>query len=107
MKKMLWFWLLFFSINTSILRCSADVKIQDKSIDAVKLEEIILMLDTILLELPAFVETYELNSSLTWDEWKKKYWFIAPVGTVLLVLKFYLVLTSIFKSSKNDKTFSV
>jgi len=76
--------------------------IENKNIDPVKVEEVLKVLDMILAELPMFIEHYELNSELSWKEWKKKYWLLAPAGATILSLKIYFVLTSIFKSKMHD-----
>jgi hypothetical protein len=33
----------------------------------------------LMTELPPFLEKYELNSSITWRNWLKKYWWVPPV----------------------------
>jgi hypothetical protein len=60
------------------------------SLEAAELEDILDVLDLLIDELPAFIEHYELSSNLTWKEWAKKYWLIAPVGAAVLILKTYL-----------------
>lgn len=60
------------------------------SLETADLEEILDVLDVLIDELPAFIEKYELTSSMTWIEWLKKYWLLAPVGMAALILRIYL-----------------
>lgn len=100
MKKILLGFLFFYVVS---LQCDFnDVPVHDKNVDQVQVEEVIKVLDMILAELPVFIEKYELNSNLSWAEWKKKYLFLAPAGAIILSIKVYFVLTSIFKSKVSD-----
>lgn len=74
----------------------------EKGVDQVQVEEVLQMLDMILAELPVFIEKYELNSGLSWQEWKKKYWLLAPAGGLILGLKIYFVIASIFNTKSRD-----
>ena len=94
MKKMLVLWLFLSLSHTQTLHDAPE-----KNIDSMQVKEVLETLDMILEELPAFVEKYELNSELSWKEWKKKHWLLAPVGALILGAKFYFVLISIFKNS--------
>lgn len=100
MKKILLGFLFFCGAS---LQCdSNDLLLNEKNVDQVQVEEVIQMLDMILAELPVFIEKYELNSTLSWAEWKKKYGLIAPAGAIILSIKVYFVLASIFKSTPYD-----
>lgn len=74
--------------------------------DDIPLEKILDALDLIAQELPALLEKYEFNSTMTWKEWLKKYWWAPAIiaGTitfkVLLMLKKSGFLT---KPSPQDK----
>jgi len=106
MKKRFFWFLLFCSMYLQNVRCSDALQtIDSKNVDPVKVEEVLKMLDMILAELPLFIDQYELNSELTWSEWKKKYWLLAPVGAAILTLKFYFVLANILKSSTSNNVF--
>lgn len=80
---------------------SADM-LSEKNVDQVQVGEVLQMLDMILAELPVFIEKYELNSGLSWQEWKKKYWLLAPAGGLILGLKIYFVLASIFSATSRE-----
>lgn len=102
MKKII---LLFFALQTMGLQAldsEINVFISEKNVDQVQVEEVIKMLDMILAELPVFIDKYELNSNLSWAEWKKKYGLIAPAGAIILSVKIYFVLANIFKSASNN-----
>lgn len=81
-------------------------KIKDKNVDHVRVEEVLHLLDVVLEELPEFIDKYEFNSNLTWEEWKKKYWLLAPAGGIVLILKFYFIINSIFKAHRPETFYS-
>lgn len=60
------------------------------SLENADLEEILDVLDLLIDELPTFIEKYELTSGLTWKEWVKKYWLIAPLSAAVIFLKAYM-----------------
>ncbi|MFT6765491.1 MAG: hypothetical protein ACJAZS_000369 [Alteromonas naphthalenivorans] len=72
------------------------------SLNPDELEEILNALDLIVEELPVFLEQYELASNLSWKEWKKKYWLLAPIGAGVLTLKFYFRFNAIFYNHQNS-----
>jgi hypothetical protein len=72
------------------------------SLDEAELEEILNALDLIIDELPVFIEQYELISNLSWEEWRKKYWLLAPIGAAVLMFKFYFKFNSIVHHHKNS-----
>lgn len=61
-----------------------------QKIDNLSVEEMLLILDLFLEEIPPFVEKIEIISDLSWSEWVKKYWLIAPLTAACLVLKMYI-----------------
>ncbi len=62
-----------------------------KHLDTLSLEELLVILDLLVDEIPDFLEKIELtNQTLTWHEWAKKYWLIAPVSAVIAGIKIYL-----------------
>jgi len=54
--------------------------------------EVLNAIDMLAKELPPFLEKYELNSSLTWKVWVKKYWWVPPIFTGWFGLKILLSL---------------
>ena len=60
------------------------------SLEAAELEEILDVIDLLTAELASFIKEYEISSTLSWKKWGKKYWFIAPVGLGLAILKNYM-----------------
>ena len=108
MKKSL-FYLLFLCSSLQNLQGSDDLqKIQNRisSLDHIAIDEIIHALDLIVEELPTFIDKYELDSELSWIEWKRKYWLLAPIGVIALGVKLYFLLAIILKSPKNNKVYS-
>ncbi len=94
MNKITFLIVLFLGVMPHNVR--SENMIPEKNVDQVQVEEVLKMLDIILKELPIFIEKYELNSNLSWEEWKRKYWLLAPAGTIILGVKFYFVLASVF-----------
>lgn len=90
--------LILFS-GTMALHSNGINDLPEKNVDQVQVEEVLQVLDIILKELPVFIEKYELNSSLSWKEWKKKYWLLAPAGGLILGIKCYFVLASVFSAA--------
>lgn len=58
-----------------------------QKIDKLPLSEILHTIDMLTDELPAFLEKYEFNSTMSWKIWLKKYWWIPPVITFWFGLK--------------------
>lgn len=58
-----------------------------QKIDKLPLSEILHTIDMLTDELPAFLEKYEFNSTISWKAWLKKYWWIPPVTTFWFGLK--------------------
>jgi len=54
------------------------VEVSDK-INQLPITEVLSAIDMLMTELPPFLEKYELNSSITWRNWLKKYWWVPPV----------------------------
>lgn len=70
-----------------LVRASLDMK----NLDALTLEELLVILDLLVDEIPDFLEKVELtNHQLSWGDWAKKYWLIAPVSAVIAGIKIYL-----------------
>jgi|GEM_PF-4034241 len=67
---------------------------RDFSFEAMPLEELLNVLDLLIDEIPQFIEKYDLNTHITWKEWCKKHWFIAPLALAALGLRAYLVYNS-------------
>jgi len=65
------------------------VKKAKESLDELSLEEMLTMLDFLIDEVPEFIDTYELNSSLSWTDWWRKYWLIAPLAAAALCIRLY------------------
>lgn len=80
------------------------ILIKAPSLEKAELEEILDVLDILVDELPAFIEQYELASNLTWQQWLKKYWLIAPVAAAILVLKIYLGTQAVIKNTHQSVT---
>lgn len=60
------------------------------AIDTLPLEQVLDVLDIIIEDMPAFLEKYELQSNLTWKEWLRKYWPVAPIAIAAFILKVYM-----------------
>src|SRR5690606_2731541 len=58
-----------------------------QKIDRLPLSEILHTIDMLTDELPASLEKYEFNSTMSWKIWLKKYWWIPPVITFWFGLK--------------------
>ena len=54
------------------------VEVSDK-INQLPITEVLSAIDMLITELPPFLEKYELNSSITWRNWLKKYWWVPPI----------------------------
>ncbi len=55
------------------------------------LEDILNLLDILVEELPVFLKENELNSTLSWNEWLKKYWLVAPLRAAMFGISVYLM----------------
>lgn len=97
--------LLIFTIYKQILfnECSCsnlspkaitlnDILIISDKINQLPIAEVLNTIEMLVVELPPFLEKYEFNSTITWKEWLKKYWWVPPVFGVWFGLKilFYL-----------------
>lgn len=58
--------------------------------ETLSLEEVLDILDILVDELPEFLEKYEFGSDISWQEWLKKYWLIAPLALAAFLLRIYL-----------------
>lgn len=75
------------SQDTVLMRSSYDIK----TLDSLSLEELLAILDLLVDEIPEFLEKLELtNETLTWHDWIKKYWLIAPLTAAMVGIKIYL-----------------
>lgn len=78
-----------FSLSSDavLIRSSYDIK----TLDTLSLEELLAILDLLVDEIPDFLEKLELNNQqLTWQEWAKKYWLVAPLTAAMVGIKVYL-----------------
>ncbi len=70
-----------------IFRNSLEVK----DLDSLSLEEMLTILDLLVKEVPDFLEKIEINNTnLSWNDWFKKYWLVAPLTGVFVGMKIYL-----------------
>ncbi len=70
-----------------LVRSSYDVK----TLDSLSLEELLVILDLLVDEIPEFLEKLELNNQeLSWQAWAKKYWLVAPFTALMVGIKVYL-----------------
>lgn len=60
------------------------------SIATLPIPEMLNSLDLLVEELTAMIEKYELNTTLGWTEWFKKYWWVPPVIIASVVVNFAL-----------------
>jgi len=60
------------------------------AIDRLPIAEILNTIDMLVNELPAFLEKYEFNSSISWKKWLTRYWWIPPVVIIWFGLKILL-----------------
>jgi hypothetical protein len=60
------------------------------SIAALPVPEMLNSLDTLVEELIVIMEKYELDSTMSWTQWLKKYWWVPPVVCVSVVVNFVL-----------------
>lgn len=71
-------------------KCNSVKKIKLQDLQYMSLEEVLDILDILIDELPAFIEKYELDSEMEWGHWLRKYWLLAPIAFIALILKIYL-----------------
>lgn len=84
--------ILFFIIHKQIiLRTCAERPQIFKTIDLEKIleisekinqlpiAEVLNAIDMLVTELPPFLEKYEFNSKISWQQWLKKYWWVPPI----------------------------
>ena len=60
------------------------------SIQSLSLEEMLDILDLVIEDLPLFIEKFELNSLMSWKDWMKKYWIVAPIAIMTFLVKVYI-----------------
>lgn len=72
------------------------------SLTLMPLEEVLNVLDMLVEEIPSFFEKYELDSRMSWKNWLKKYWLIAPIAAAALIVRAYLIYTR-GNSSENEQ----
>lgn len=58
-----------------------------ENIDRIPLEKILDAIDLLAEELPSLLEKYEFKKEIGWQEWFKKYWWIAGIGCAGLSYK--------------------
>ena len=61
-----------------------------RGLEDLPLEDVLDILDILVEEIPEFIEEYKLDSEMTWNDWLKKYWLVAPVAFAAICLKAYL-----------------
>ena len=49
------------------------------TIDQLPIAELLNTIDMLVEELPAFLEKYEFNTTMTWKKWLRKYWWVPPI----------------------------
>ncbi len=60
------------------------------AIEKLSLDQILDILDVLVEDLPAFIQRYELNSSMTWKQWLDKYWLVGPLAGTAFLIKVYI-----------------
>jgi hypothetical protein len=67
--------------NTEAITKSALTTIVEISstIDQLPIAELLNTIDMLVEELPAFLEKYEFNSTMTWKKWLRRYWWVPPI----------------------------
>lgn len=75
-----------------------------EQLHAMPLADILNLLDIMVEELPYFLEKTELNSKLTWKEWVKKYWLIAPISALILSIRVYLIYAGAIEGQHNAQS---
>ncbi len=61
-------------------------------INQLPIAEVLSAIEMLVMELPPFIEKYELDSKITWKNWLKKYWWVPPVFGAWFGLKILLKL---------------
>lgn len=68
---------------------SSTIFLQD--LTTMPLEDILDLLDILVEQLPGFIENTELNSTMKWKEWLKKYWLMGPISTLIFAIRIYIL----------------
>lgn len=50
-----------------------------EKINQLPIAEVLNAIDMLVTELPPFLEKYEFNSKISWQQWLKKYWWVPPI----------------------------
>lgn len=68
------------------------------------LEDILNLLDVLVEELPDFLAKNEISSTMKWKDWIKKYWLIAPISTIILGIRVYMIYKGMLEKSNHRQT---
>jgi hypothetical protein len=78
-----------FASNKSVFTTIMTIS---ETLDQLPIAEVLNAIDMLVEELPAFLNKYEFNSTMTWRKWLRKYWWVPPIVITWFGLKILLKL---------------